>query len=432
MACGESGQIWNGRVQFEGTEAGDIGGQVYVSLTDAKSGILNGRDNLKIKRIEVHGFCTMQMLFDYIFVPKVLLKKPDHYYAMVMAADEKWWSFGFHHSLDSSVLSIVHISDYNGHEDDGSPRLHSFIGPNPAGHAVHRSERNRDSCDRNVGDNRNDTLHDHYYSVYSWPVASWLVKSDDSNSNINQLFKWLDQKSRVEHKFEVSENFGREIFNKVARIKTWDRLQGIVRSPWKQKGGNDWLGTIRYINRFGKDYDDDCIAVLRNEVDPERSCMITRVMVYKIPLSEKYWTNLALFHSYVVFQTLDTISGETLWWSFEKNTQCIILQRGLAEDSVRDLLRGEKRCQSWFYWRPQLVGEGNSSDFSLANLIDFVHDNDELNITYHGTTENCQCFARVVFDRLTNKELYYGLLPDAASTFNRWLTGNTNPRPRSE
>ena len=158
--------------------------------------------------------------------------------------------------------------------------------------------------------------------------------------------------------------------------------------------------------------------------------MIVRVKVYKIPLSEKYWTNLLLFHSYVVFQT-SSAENDT-WWSLEKNSQCIALQRGSSEQSVRDWIGGEKRCQSWFYWRPQLIDDDICVDFSLADVINLLHENDELNITYHGATENCQTFAKVIFDKLAiTKELDYGILPQGSTEVNRTLTGYRNPRPRN-
>ena len=209
-------------------------------------------------------------------------------------------------------------------------------------------------------------------------------------------------------------------------------MQGVVRSPWKQKGGSEWSGTIRYIHPGGReDLEDHLIMDLKDMVDSDGTNKIVKVKVYKIPLSERYWTNLILFHSYVVFQTQNR-EGEDWWWSLEKNTQCIALQRGPTEPSVRDWLGGEKRCQSWFYWKPQLVDEGTCAGISLADLIEFLHDKDELNITYHGITENCQCHAQVIFRWLTNKELNYGRFASAVTGINRWWTGISNPRPRTE
>ena len=410
MTTSTTSPAWNGAVAFEGDVVnfnihnGRCGEK--MTLSEAERRILGESDNMKIVKIEVFGYCMTQ-IFDFTIF-KYYLSKPDSHLVIIHFENGEWWSFSFIYlptgsmsELPESLLAIVKHGKYSG----------------------------LNTTNETIG---RDGLFGHlarelYKNLMTF---SWLVKSDESKSNVKQLFKWLQSKSMPDNQFA---DFTKEIFNKLARIKTWERLQGVVRSPWKQKGGNQWSGALRYIHPSGReDLEDHQIMHLKDMVDSDRANRIVKVKVYKIPLDEKYLTNLILFHSYVVFQTHNE-EGKDWWWSLEKNTQCIALQKGATEASVRDWLGGEKRCESRWYWKPQLVDEGTCGGIGLADLIvDFLHGNDELNITYHGITENCQCLAKEVFSWLTNKELNYGMFASAVTGINRWWTGISNPRPRIE
>ena len=394
----DKAHYWSGDViysHFQAFHERPKYGDIKLSLREAKEMLLQGSSSLKISKIRVDGCCGKKTIPGFAKL-NAQLSNPDFYLVLIMTSDGKWWTLNVACSqVEPGCLHIGRLDGYSaGSVVSGSVTPGVF-----------------------------------------YETLSWAVRWDDSNSSVEQLFRWLDQKYILDTQFESkpadSLLFAKEIFNKLAKTKTWERLQGLLRSPSTFSGGDSWTGKIRYINLDGRrDFEDDQVEELKNKVDPEGSNMIVRVKVYKIPLSEKYWTNLLLFHSYVVFQT-SSAENDT-WWSLEKNSLCIALQRGSSEQSVRDWIGGEKRCQSWFYWRPQLIDDDICADFSLADVINLLHENDELNITYHGATENCQTFAKVIFDKLAiTKELDYGILPQGSTEVNRTLTGYRNPRPRN-
>jgi hypothetical protein len=129
------------------------------------------------------------------------------------------------------------------------------------------------------------------------------------------------------------------------------------------------------------------------------------VYLYKKPLSEKQWSNLFLYHVYVVFYT-DTRYGR-FWWSIEKNGEALILQMSTDPEDVRDRLEGKRRItwhNSW-YWKPQLLVQ-NSSLETFANLYNFIIVTDQVNITYNFSDENCKKFAKIVFDKIARTKTW--------------------------
>ncbi|KAL5266273.1 hypothetical protein ACHWQZ_G003635 [Mnemiopsis leidyi] len=398
-AGSEAAHYWGGDVvysHFQAFHQQPQYGDIKLSLSEAKAMLLRGSKTLKINKIQVHGVCKKNAMPGFANI-KAQLSTPDGYMVLIMTSDQTWWTLSVGSSLvDPGALHLCRLDDYTSE--------------------IHDVEKG------------------HVTPGVFYDTLSWVVRWDDSNSSVEQVFRWLDQKYIMETQFEGEPGdtllFAKNCFNKLAKTKTWERLQGLLRSPSTLSGGDSWTSKIRFVTPDGREeFEDEQIEDLRVRVDPDGSCMVVKVMVYKVPLSEKYWTNLLLFHSYVVLQTRSS-EGEVFWWSLEKNAQCIALQRGPTEPSVRDWLGGEKRCRSWFYWKPQLVGDDICADFALADIIRLLHENDELSINYHGTTENCQTFAKVVFDKLAvSKELDYGILPQGSTRVNRLLTGYRNPRP---
>ena len=260
-----------------------------VSLDDAKQFMTGESKNLKIIQIEIHGYHYIKPLLD-------VKERPCHHLAMIKTINETWWSLDF--SFGESVLQITRHPDY--------PRSKVWEG----------------------------TL----------MVRSWCIKSEGSNSTVDQLFEFLHQKVGPGTQFKSDENFAKEIFNKLAITTTGSMLEGLLYSSSKQSGGSGWSATIRFIDSDGReDFQNDRLVELRNKVDHRRTFTITRIKVYKLPLNEDFMTNMVLFHSYLVFECRDT-EGETWWWSLEKNCERIVLQKGSSESSVRDCLEGKNRC----------------------------------------------------------------------------------------
>ena len=61
------------------------------------------------------------------------------------------------------------------------------------------------------------------------------------------------------------------------------------------------------------------------------------VGTYKYPLYKWQLTDFFLFHMFVLFQT------DSWWWTIEKNTEGLTIQRSKYKEAVRDNYRRDKR-----------------------------------------------------------------------------------------
>lgn len=139
-------------------------------------------------------------------------------------------------------------------------------------------------------------------------------------------------------------------------------------------------------------------------IDPIGSLNITELAIYKVPLSKRLFSNIVLFHSYVVFKTIDLKNGNVTWWSIEKNRVGLLFQRRATKAGVlnyKDVT--EKRVESQ-YWQPQLVIEKFGSKHSVRDLLHYIGENGELEIGYHLLSANCQIFAKTVFEELAESK----------------------------
>lgn len=159
----------------------------------------------------------------------------------------------------------------------------------------------------------------------------------------------------------------------------------------KAKLGDDWKYEIYFDPEADKDRgpshhitDDDLIDKLSNLVDVDEK--IDRVTVYKLPLSEWQITDFFLYHNFVLFET------RKWWWTIEKNSQGITIQRSKHEGAVKDRYRQERRNSGI---KNEESDEGRKS---VGQLIRWLYRENELNKEYNVYTSNCQHFAKAVFN----------------------------------
>ena len=88
-------------------------------------------------------------------------------------------------------------------------------------------------------------------------------------------------------------------------------------------------GTVHKIN------DDSLIEDMSDLIDASE--MIKRIWGYKHPLFPWQFTQLFLCHQFVLIET------NTWWWSNEKNSEHILIQRSKQLSSVRDFENRRKR-----------------------------------------------------------------------------------------
>ena len=122
---------------------------------------------------------------------------------------------------------------------------------------------------------------------------------------------------------------------------------------------------------------------------------ILQIWIYKCPLSKWQLTKLLLNHQFVVFET------ESWWWSIEKDDKRILIQRNKFPVKVKDFVNGEPRkvlVTQMSYDRGRKT---------IKDLIDFLYDEDELNINYDLLVNNCKDFAKRIFDEFAETKRHY-------------------------
>ena len=159
------------------------------------------------------------------------------------------------------------------------------------------------------------------------------------------------------------------------------------------KTGGDWRHQVYFDpeadESHGVDYrinDDELREKLSGLVDAQED--ILEVYVYKCPLSDWQLTDLILHHMFVVFETA------CWWWSVEKNTEGLTIQRSKHIDYVkRKYRRGDRN-------KPIELMNSDKGRYSIDELIRWMYRENELNNEYNVYTSNCKHFAKAVFNHV--------------------------------
>lgn len=115
---------------------------------------------------------------------------------------------------------------------------------------------------------------------------------------------------------------------------------------------------------------------------------IQKVIAYKHPLKSWQLTCFFFYHSFIVFET------NNYWWSIEKNSEGITIQRSFNLETVRDKHRHTQRVL------PIKHVKDDSARKNLKDLINWLYNEDELNNTYNVLLSNCQTFAKRVYNHV--------------------------------
>ncbi|XP_052265418.1 uncharacterized protein LOC127867938 [Dreissena polymorpha] len=115
---------------------------------------------------------------------------------------------------------------------------------------------------------------------------------------------------------------------------------------------------------------------------------IKNVWVYKVPLKKKQLTFVFLFHQYLVFET------KKWWWSIEKHTDAITIQRSTEASFVKDFFRRKPRITGRHCLKKS-TGRG-----AIYKLIEWIKNNGELHKQYNVIHSNCKHFADAVFNQV--------------------------------
>ena len=158
------------------------------------------------------------------------------------------------------------------------------------------------------------------------------------------------------------------------------------------KKGGEWKSIVYFDpysdSKKGNDYhinDEQLLEKMKEIIDASE--YIEKIWVYKKPLSSWQLTQVLLHHQFVVLETSDW------WWSIEKNGEGITIQRSKKLSYVKDYYRRTKRI------KPIEEVNSDQGQMKMKDLIEFLYQENELNKPYHFMNENCQHFAKRIFDK---------------------------------
>ncbi|KZS11475.1 Uncharacterized protein APZ42_024279 [Daphnia magna] len=136
---------------------------------------------------------------------------------------------------------------------------------------------------------------------------------------------------------------------------------------------------------------------LSNLIDANEK--IQNASIYSNPLFK--WQPITGWcrHEIAIIETKDW------WWSFEKNTKCITIQRSKKLESVRDMYQRKKRTTGFGPFTKIMKNETTKGgNITINELINYFWRTDILNKDYNVVNANCQDFAAMVFNRIKSFE----------------------------
>lgn len=173
-------------------------------------------------------------------------------------------------------------------------------------------------------------------------------------------------------------------------------------NQWQSQLMMDWdeMGEIKF--------NDADLGILMLDDNFTKEC-IRSIAVYKCPLYDNQLIQLLDNHQFVVLQT------DNCWYSIEKNSHFIQMQRSNHIENVQCYIRKDRR-------RTPIKGISFDSCQQLKTMSDLIHfllENQELGKIYDLVFSNCQAFAKRIFDKFaaTKKhEIMLGCSPTVEVT----------------
>ena len=145
---------------------------------------------------------------------------------------------------------------------------------------------------------------------------------------------------------------------------------------------------LKHLNGETLIDEEEKVKKLNELIDDEEK--IRTVMLYRCPLSSWQLTTLLFYHQFIVFET-------TNWyWSVEKTTGGIVIQRSKHIRSVTDMLKFEKRVTS-----PNEIKRADCGK-TMKQFVHCLMRRKELSNAYHLINANTREFSNTVFDEMAN------------------------------
>lgn len=153
-------------------------------------------------------------------------------------------------------------------------------------------------------------------------------------------------------------------------------------NQWQSQLMMDWgeMGEIKFNDA------DLRILMLDDNFTKE---YIRSIAVYKCPLYDNQLIQLLDNHQFVVLQT------DNCWYSIEKNSHFIKMQRSNHIENVQCYIRKHRRRTPI----KRISSDSCQQLKTMSDLIHFLLVNQELSRIYDLVLSNCQAFAKRIFDK---------------------------------
>ena len=153
-------------------------------------------------------------------------------------------------------------------------------------------------------------------------------------------------------------------------------------NQWQSQLMMDWgeMGEIKFNDA------DLRILMLDDNFTKE---YIRSIAVYKCPLYDNQLIQLLDNHQFVVLQT------DNCWYSIEKNSHFIKMQRSNHIENVQCYIRKHRRRTPI----KRISSDSCQQLKTMSDLIHFLLENQELSRIYDLVLSNCQAFAKRIFDK---------------------------------
>ncbi len=165
--------------------------------------------------------------------------------------------------------------------------------------------------------------------------------------------------------------------------------------------GGEWRDQVVFVpdagpNPWGKtEIIKDFWLIPKMAYSIDDSEKIKEISVYKKPLLTSLqgvdYQEL-LNHQFVVLETANW------FWSIEKDGEQIVIRRGGDFERIKNFdLEGERI-------KPVVLMSNDKGTKTMKDLIEFLYLKDEVLKTYHLRNDNCQHFAKRVFDEFAERK----------------------------
>jgi hypothetical protein len=164
--------------------------------------------------------------------------------------------------------------------------------------------------------------------------------------------------------------------------------------------GSEWTGKVffyPYTEQGGEPeeiFNDELEARFAELIDGKEEILkiwTCKCSLFPWQLTQEY----NLYHAFIVFET------KNWFWSIEKNSAGIVIQRSKKKESVK--------CHLGPCSRPEPIEESDEDTgrFKVEDLIAWLYKEKELNKKYNVKTANCQHFAERIWEEFSRNRINF-------------------------